>query len=115
MKRSLETPSALDLIEEAVQLLRGPAASALVAYHLGSLPFVLALLYFWTDMGRSPRAYQHLAGASFVMAVLFLWMKFCQAIFAGNLFALIAGEPRPRLDFARCSPLFLLQTIIPPT
>ena len=59
--RYLDRP-ALELIEEAVHLLRRAPGPVLAIYYFGSLPFVLALLYFWADMSRSPLAYQHLAG-----------------------------------------------------
>jgi len=38
---------AIELIEEAVQLLRRAPAASLAIYYAGALPFVLALLYFW--------------------------------------------------------------------
>ena len=41
-----DAPGALALLEQAVHLLRRSGGSALAAYYLGSLPFVLALLYF---------------------------------------------------------------------
>src|SRR6266849_8204047 len=84
---------ALELIEQALHLLRTAPAITFAIYYLGSLPFMLGLLYFWADMGRSPFAYQHLAGASLGVSVLFLWMKFCHAIFARNMRALISGHP----------------------
>ena len=55
---------AIELIEEAVHLLRRAPLSVLAGYYAGSLPFVLALLYFWADMSRSPLAYDHLAGGA---------------------------------------------------
>ena len=54
MKRSnrqLEK-GAIDLIEEAVHLLRGAPLSVLAIYYMGALPFILSLLYFWADMSR---------------------------------------------------------------
>jgi len=36
----------LELVEEAFHLVRLAPAGVLAAYYLGSLPFVLALLYF---------------------------------------------------------------------
>ena len=48
--------SALRIIEEAVHLLRTGPGLLLSVYYLGSVPFVLGLLYFWADMSRSPNA-----------------------------------------------------------
>src|ERR1035438_10806097 len=50
MKRPAK--SAIELYEEAVYLLRSAPASALAAYYTGSLPFVLAFLFFWADMSQ---------------------------------------------------------------
>ena len=83
---------ALDLIEEAAHLLRTAPAAALTAYYLGSLPFVLGLLYFWADMSRSPFARQHVVEAALGVSLLFLWMKFWQALFARRMRAHTAGE-----------------------
>jgi len=82
---------ALELIEEAVQHVRLAPLAALVAYYAGTLPFVLGLLYFWSDMSRSPVAHQHLAEAALSLAALFVWMKFCQAIFSARMRGAITG------------------------
>src|SRR5690349_2209575 len=136
MKRSakvLSTPRSLDLIEQAIHLLRTAPLSCLAIYYLGALPFILGLLYFWTDMARSPYAYQHLAGAALGLSALFLWMKFCQAVFARKLRSLLSaersvtappsGEFPARLNAARSDALtpaqlvhiFLTQAILQPT
>src|SRR5882762_1807857 len=82
---------ATELIEEAVHLLRQTPFSTLAAYHIGALPFVIGLLYFWAEMSRSPFAYQHLAAESLGLAALFLWMKIWQVRFARSLWAQISG------------------------
>src|SRR5271170_1254878 len=99
--RRTEGPSGLQLVEEAVHLLRMSGGAALSAYYIGSLPFILGLLYFWADMSRSPYASQHLTGASFGMALLFLWMKFWQAIFVDDLRSRISTSPPTRWNLRR--------------
>src|SRR5580704_5702787 len=106
--------SALDLLEEATQLLRTAPAAVLAVYFLGTIPFVLGLLYFWADMSRSPLAPQHLAGASLGMALLFFWMKFWQAVFARRVRAQAAGEEFPPFTFRRCLRTIFVQAIIQP-
>src|ERR1700730_11466367 len=86
-----------ELIEEAVHLLRSSRASTLAAYFIGSLPFALGLLYFWSDMARDPFAPRHLAGGSLGLAALFLWMKFWQTVFTSGLRAQMAGTTTPLL------------------
>src|ERR1051326_8497020 len=78
--------SALDLIEQSIHLLRTVPGGTFAFYYLGTLPFILGLLYFWTDMARSPFAAQHLTGAALGMSILFLWMKCFQAMFARKHF-----------------------------
>src|SRR5262245_44472413 len=106
---------ALELIEEAIHLLRSAPAAVLASYYVGAGPFVLGLLYFWGDMSRSAFAAQHLAGGALGVAVLFLWMKFWQAIFAGNLRVLMAGESPAWPGFARCRRIFIAQAALQPT
>src|ERR1051325_3867002 len=106
---------ALELIEQAVHLLRTAPAGTLASYYLGALPFVLGLLYFWTDMSRSPFAYDHLAAATLGVAALFLWMKFWQSVFARRLRAMMTGEPPPLLNLRRAIRVFLAQTALQPT
>ena len=104
----------LEVVEEAVHLLRTAPPGALAAYYLGSLPFVLGLLYFWADMSRDPFAYQHLAEASLGLAVLFLWMKFWQVVFARKLRAAISVEPAGPWKFVRCRRVLLAQAALQP-
>ena len=66
---------ALQLIEEAVHLLRRAPARHLAAYYVGSLPFTLALLYFWADMSRSAYANRHCAAAALGLSLAFIWMS----------------------------------------
>lgn len=82
----------LDLIEEAIAVLRSAPSSYWLTYYTGTLPFVLAVLYFWADMSRSPFAEQHLIGGALALTGLFLWMKTCQAVFARRLLGLVSGQ-----------------------
>lgn len=112
--RRQQGKDALELIEEAVHLLRTAPAGALAAYYLGGLPFVLGLLYFWADMSRNPFAYEHAAEASLGLAMLFLWMKFWQVIFARKLRAAVALVPPEPWNFTRCRRVWLAQSALQP-
>lgn len=105
----------MDLVEEAVHLLRRAPGGTLAGYYLGALPFVLGTLYFWTDMSRSPFAVHHLAGGALGVTMLFLWMKFWQTVFAANLRAQIAGVAPPRWNWRRCARTLIFQTALQPT
>ena len=112
--RRQQSKDAFDLIEEAAHSLRTAPAATLAVYYLGTIPFVLGLLFFWADMSRSPFANQHLVEAALGTGALFLWMKFWQTIFARRIRAQIAAEPPPQLSFRHCLRIFLTQTIVQP-
>lgn len=113
MKRQTHK-GAFDLIEEATHLLRSSPAGTLAAYYVGAIPFILGLLYFWTDMARNPFAGQHVAGAAFGTAVLFLWMKFWQVAFVRRLRSRFTGEPLPRLQPRHAFRTAAAQTLLQP-
>jgi hypothetical protein len=106
---------ALELADEAVHLLRLAPGSILACYYVGSLPFILALLYFWADMSRGAFAEERCAPAAFGMAALFVWMKCWQAIFARQLLAHVTGESLPALTFPRLWRAGIVQTAIQPS
>jgi hypothetical protein len=108
-------PGPLELIEEAVHLLRVGPGAVLGCYYLGSLPFVLGLLYFWADMSRGARAYEHCAPAAFAVALLFFWMKSWQAIFARHLKAQIAGRSAAALTLPGFFRAAMNQIILQPS
>jgi hypothetical protein len=111
---------AIEMIEEAIHLLRRSPGSLLSSYYTGSLPFILGLLYFWADMSRNAYADAYCAPASLGLAILFLWMKCWQAVFASKVMArLNLKTPAPwslgrilRLagtqGMIQCTALFLL-------
>jgi len=103
---------AIELIEEAVHLLRQSPLSSLAAYYIGALPFVIGLLYFWAQMSRSPFAYQHLAGESLGLAALFLWMKVWQVRFARSLWAQISGGQPPSFTLRQWVNILISQSAL---
>lgn len=106
---------ATELIEEAIHLLRTASTGALVAYFVGTLPFLLGLLFFWTDMSRNPFAPRHVVEAALGMTVLLVWMKFWQSVFAGCLRAQVAGLEMPKLTFSVCRRILVTQTAFQPS
>src|SRR5213083_578822 len=105
----------LELIEEAVHLLRAAPAASVAVYYLGAIPFVLGFLYFVAEMSQSPFANQHSAEAALATAGLFVWMKFWQALFARRIRAQLAADPMPRWNARESLRIVLLQAIIQPT
>lgn len=87
---------AFDLLEEAFHALRLAPLSVLATYYLGSVPFVLALFYFWADMSRSSFASQDAALASLIVGAAYFWMKIWQAVFCRQMWTqLNAGDESP--------------------
>jgi hypothetical protein len=111
-RRSART--SLEILEEAIHLLRSAPGGAIAANLAGSVPFFLALLYFATDMSRNAYAREHLLSYSLVLAALFVWKNAWQAVFTARLFQLLSpSEPlrRPvRMIAIQCAlqPLALL-------
>ncbi len=114
-QRSQQGTGALELIEEAVHLLRRNAVSSLWIYYLGTMPFVLGLLYFWAEMSRSAYAEQHLPAAALGLGLLFVWMKFWQAVFARHLRARVAGRETPLPNLGESWNLVVIQGLVQPT
>lgn len=100
---------ALDLIEEAVALLRRAPAEALFVYLLGAIPFWLALLYFLSDMSRNAYAALHVSESSLAVALLYIWMKCWQTVFCRRLRAILAEQPDEAWTAARIGRLVMAQ------
>jgi hypothetical protein len=105
---------ALELMEEAVRLLRAAPASALLAHFIGSAPCLLYAIYFFTDLSRSAFASEHVVGESLGLAVLYCWMKSWQAVSLAQLRATLLRQPPPRWDTARLLRLAAAQMLLQP-
>ncbi|MGB5748374.1 MAG: hypothetical protein WBM69_15435 [Desulfobacterales bacterium] len=107
--------SALRILEETVHLLRTAPGLLLSFYYLGSVPFVLGLLYFWADMSRSANANEYSAAAALGLAILFAWMKVWQTIFALKVHARISGDLPYRWSLRQITSITTTQTLIQAT
>jgi hypothetical protein len=92
---AVKEKSAIELLEEAFHLLRQAPVGLLLLYYVGSLPFLLAVLFFWADMAHSAFAAADCALESLGVAALYLWMVFWQAVFARGLRQRLGGSPLP--------------------
>src|SRR4051812_22482922 len=87
--------NAIEILEQAVSLLRSAPANAVLAYLAGAVPFIIALLFFLNEMTRSAFAFDHLSTWSLALAILYIWKNTWQAIFAADLYeALSPGSRR---------------------
>ncbi len=106
---------ALELIEEAVHLLRRAPTSLFLTYYAGAFPLVFGLLYFLADMSRGALAYKNAAASAFVMALLFLWLKTCQARFCAGIRSIILGRLETTSPWREWARTALFQTIVQPS
>ena len=107
--------SAIRMIEEAVHILRAAPGALLSAYYIGSVPFVLGLLYFWADMSRSAKAYEYSAVAALGLSFLFVWMKFWQTVFMFQIRAQFFNEIPPPWSLQRIGSIAATQSLIQST
>lgn len=110
--RGRHSKSAILVLEEAVHFLRLAPIGLLFSYYVGSLPFVLGLLYFWADMSRSGTAAEHLAVGALGVALLFIWMKCWQAIFGCQIQSVLYGADRQPRSWPRLFSTAACQTLI---
>ena len=92
---------AVEILEEAIQLLRTAPAANIAVYLAGAIPFLVGLLFFWTDMTRNPFAAERLAGESLGVATLFIWKSVWQAAFEARLYRQLSLRMAPPLKLAR--------------
>jgi hypothetical protein len=92
-------PRAIDLIEEAMYLLRRTPLIAWAVYLCGASPFVFAFLFFWTEMVSSGLAERSLVPGAAVLGILFIWFKTTQAFFCKGLREAFYGAEGHRWTF----------------
>ncbi len=116
MKRPASHPrGAIELLEEAVHLLRRGSLGSLACYYIGSLPFFMGLLYFWADMSRNGQAEKYNTLASLGLALLFVWMKCLHTVFTDQLKnKLYHLKPSP-WSISRLIRVAVMQTIVQAT
>ena len=86
--------STMRIMEEAIHQLRLAPLDLLATYYIGTLPFVLGFLFFWSDMSRRVGAEEHAAAASLALALLFGWMKIWQAAFSSRVMSRLDRKPK---------------------
>lgn len=84
--------SALDVLEDSLNLLLAQPSSAWVRYLFGQIPLLLATLSFAEDMASGYRSERCLLD-SFIVTVCFFWAAFWRCRFSGILLATAAGDP----------------------
>lgn len=112
MKQRTRGKPATDLLEEAVDLLRRCGLVTWLCYYVGSVPFILAFLYFWSEMSAGAYAEQTLPTAALGMAAALVWMRSWQSVFAHRLLALAGTPPSPPWTPGRVARLAVQQAFV---
>ena len=103
---------AIDLLEEAVRLLRRAPVSTLLCYFIGSVPCMIAALFFFSDMSHGAFGATRLLPASLALTALYFWMKCWQAVFAARLRAILLLAEPPRWTAPRIARLAATQVAV---
>jgi hypothetical protein len=91
MAGQVEAAGPVTLVEEAAHLLRRASFETLLCHWIGSVPFAVALLVFWTQVSHPPLSGPAAAAESLGMALLLIWMNSWRSVFAGRLYRELSG------------------------
>lgn len=94
-------PGIIELMEEAVHLLRGVPASTLLVYYAGTVPFALALLFFWAHTTWFTPPLEVVAWTCLLLVGFFAVMKAAHAEFCARLLAHRLGTVREPVTWQR--------------
>ena len=112
MARTVSQPSALAILDAAFHLLRTAPMSCLAAYYTGTLPFLWAFLFFWTQLSHSTRAAGVVDALSVLCGVAFVWMCCWQTASLASLRAHLLGAAPLPWTIRRAVRLVTLQTLV---
>ncbi|MBU2430749.1 MAG: Dyp-type peroxidase, partial [Proteobacteria bacterium] len=110
--RALSNIHALDIIEQAFYLLKKMPAQILFLYYLGTMPFIVGILYFFNDMSKNAFAGQYCLSASLGLVFLFVWCKFWQAAFCTRTYWFIGEYPKRAWSLGSVLQIITTQTIV---
>ena len=98
-KKKQNKHRAIDLLETAVHLLRCLSPASWIIYLIGTLPFVLGLLFFFSEMITLSFATSRCFPEAIGLVLLYLWMRSWQAIFAQQLLKTLSHQPNTPISF----------------
>jgi hypothetical protein len=114
MATPIRTTGPVEMLEESVHLLRRAPAATVAVYLVGSVPFLVGFLFFWTEMSSSRNAEANSFAEAFGMALLFVWMNWWKAVFAGRLRRQLEGVEEPRWSWRRAWRILVVQSSAQP-
>ncbi len=107
-------PSAMQWVEESVHLLRRAPIEAFAIYYAGTVPFVLAVLFFWAHTTWFLPSGAEVAWGALGLTLLFILMKALQSEFCAHLSALQFGVPPPAWSWRRIGRVAVAQLELQP-
>jgi len=105
-------PGARQLVDEAVHILRQLPLRGYASYLLGTLPFLLLLLFFASDMSRGAYAERRCLALAIALTLAFVWMKTWQAVYMQGLRCHLLAVPPAPLTLRRWLRLARLQAML---
>ena len=102
----------LEIAEASLHQVRLASVDVLTPYYIGSLPFVLAFLYFWADMIQGAFAYRHVDTSALGVAAAYIWMKCWQTIYCAKMRAKLADSDTGAWRASRVVRIVSTQTLI---
>lgn len=93
--KSVPDRTSIDILEEAVHLLRAAPIETAATYLIGAVPLNLGFLFFLADMNRSAYAFEHLPWASLILAILYVWKNSWQSLFMAKLYRQLSPSEAP--------------------
>jgi hypothetical protein len=111
-RRPTEGMTLLEIAEASLHQVRLAPVDVLTPYYIGSLPFVLAFLYFWADMIQGAFGYRHVDTSALAVAAAYVWMKCWQTVYCAKMRANLAGADTGTWRAGRIVRIISTQTII---
>ena len=91
-ENELKRQNAYGLIEEAYVLLRTTPVATHAVYFIGTVPWVLGVVFFCSAMAFDPRGGELVTGGALGLTGLYFWMKIWQAAYARALYNRLAPD-----------------------
>ena len=84
--------SATKCVEKSIYILKKNFWSVIPVYNLGTVPFLIGIIYFINDMHLRSDAVQLLPMHSFILALLFLWKNIFQTLFCRKIMHILTSS-----------------------
>ncbi len=100
-RRKIRGPTAIDVVEESVHLLRQASAGTLAIYFAGTAPFAVGVVFFWARTAWFRPSVEAVAWGALGLVGLFVGMKWAHAEFCGRLLRQRLGEEPEAFSWRR--------------